>query len=81
MLHTTGITVTNFEVGAHKYGVFDVDGTRAGRRKWVHVFEELQCMLFVAPLSGYDQCLVEDKDSVSTTQQRNFEETMRIFNH
>ena len=45
--------------------MFDVGGQRSERKKWVHCFEGVHCLLFVAALSGYDQCLVEDKTSVS----------------
>jgi len=41
--------------------MFDVGGQRSERKKWVHCFEGVHCLLFVAALSGYDQCLVEDK--------------------
>ena len=46
--------------------MFDVGGQRSERKKWVHCFEGVHCLLFVAALSGYDQCLVEDKTAVWT---------------
>ncbi|KAL9604006.1 MAG: hypothetical protein Q9219_000768 [cf. Caloplaca sp. 3 TL-2023] len=60
-LRTTGITETLFELGQLKYHMFDVGGQRSERKKWVHCFEGVHCLMFVAALSGYDQCLVEDK--------------------
>ncbi|MCJ1329191.1 hypothetical protein MMC10_005869 [Thelotrema lepadinum] len=60
-LRTTGITETLFELGQLTYHMFDVGGQRSERKKWVHCFEGVHCLLFVAALSGYDQCLVEDK--------------------
>lgn len=45
--------------------MFDVGGQRSERKKWVHCFEGVHCLLFVAAMSGYDQCLVEDKTAVS----------------
>ncbi|MCJ1239459.1 hypothetical protein MMC14_007455 [Varicellaria rhodocarpa] len=60
-LRTTGITETLFELGQLNYHMFDVGGQRSERKKWVHCFEGVHCLLFVAALSGYDQCLVEDK--------------------
>ncbi len=45
--------------------MFDVGGQRSERKKWVHCFEGVHCLMFVAALSGYDQCLVEDKTAVS----------------
>ena len=67
-LRTTGITETLFELGQLTYHMFDVGGQRSERKKWVHCFEGVQCLLFVAALSGYDQCLVEDKAAVSLNQ-------------
>ncbi|MCJ1272366.1 hypothetical protein MMC21_000152 [Puttea exsequens] len=60
-LRTTGITETLFELGQLNYHMFDVGGQRSERKKWVHCFEGVHCLMFVAALSGYDQCLVEDK--------------------
>ena len=64
-LRTTGITETLFELGQLNYHMFDVGGQRSERKKWVHCFEGVHCLMFVAALSGYDQCLVEDKTAVS----------------
>jgi hypothetical protein len=33
--------------------------------QWVSCFENVTAILFLVALSGYDECLVEDKDSVS----------------
>ena len=65
-LRTTGITETLFELGQLNYHMFDVGGQRSERKKWVHCFEGVHCLMFVAALSGYDQCLVEDKTAVSS---------------
>jgi hypothetical protein len=45
--------------------MFDVGGQRSERKKWIHCFEGVTAVLFMAAISGYDQCLVEDKDAVS----------------
>lgn len=44
--------------------MIDVGGQRSERRKWIHCFENVDCLIFVAALSGYDQCLVEDHNAV-----------------
>lgn len=41
-------------------------GQRSERKKWIHCFEGVTAVLFMAAISGYDQCLVEDKDAVSS---------------
>ncbi|OAP65052.1 hypothetical protein AYL99_01024 [Fonsecaea erecta] len=59
-LRTTGITETVFELQQLTFRMMDVGGQRSERKKWIHCFEGVQCLLFMAALSGYDQCLVED---------------------
>ncbi|KAI9900044.1 hypothetical protein N3K66_004306 [Trichothecium roseum] len=60
-LRTTGITETIFDLGQLTYRMFDVGGQRSERKKWIHCFENVNCLLFLVAISGYDQCLVEDK--------------------
>jgi guanine nucleotide-binding protein subunit alpha len=61
-LRTTGITETIFDLGQLTYRMFDVGGQRSERKKWIHCFENVNSLLFLVAISGYDQCLVEDKD-------------------
>ncbi|RFU27259.1 hypothetical protein B7463_g9078, partial [Scytalidium lignicola] len=61
-LRTTGITETHFDLGALQYRMFDVGGQRSERKKWIHCFENVHALLFLVAISGYDQCLAEDKD-------------------
>src|SRR5271156_3263605 len=63
-LRTTGITETLFEMGDLNFRMMDVGGQRSERKKWIHCFEGVQCLLFMVALSGYDQCLVEDQNAV-----------------
>ena len=65
-LRTTGITETLFELGQMNFRMMDVGGQRSERKKWIHCFEGVQCLLFMVALSGYDQCLVEDQNAVCT---------------
>ncbi|BFZ61559.1 hypothetical protein YB2330_002631 [Saitoella coloradoensis] len=60
---TTGISETVFELRDLTYRMFDVGGQRSERRKWIHCFENVTGVLFLAAISGYDQCLAEDKDA------------------
>jgi guanine nucleotide-binding protein subunit alpha len=45
--------------------MFDVGGQRSERKKWIHCFDNVTAILFVVAISGYDQSLAEDRDSVS----------------
>lgn len=59
-LRTTGITETFFDLKEMTFRMMDVGGQRSERKKWIHCFEGVQCLLFLAALSGYDQSLIED---------------------
>lgn len=63
-LRTTGITETVFDLGSLQYRMFDVGGQRSERKKWIHCFENVNALMFLVAISGYDQCLAEDKDGV-----------------
>lgn len=61
---TTGITESLFDLGHLTYRMVDIGGQRSERKKWIHCFEDVHCLLFLVALSGYDQCLAEDRDGV-----------------
>ncbi len=44
--------------------MFDVGGQRSERKKWEHCFEDVHVVLFLVAISGYDQALVEDQNTV-----------------
>ncbi|OLL23030.1 Guanine nucleotide-binding protein subunit alpha [Neolecta irregularis DAH-3] len=58
---TTGITETTFIIGELTYRMFDVGGQRSERKKWIHCFENVTCILFLVAISEYDQRLLEDE--------------------
>jgi guanine nucleotide-binding protein G(i) subunit alpha len=58
---TTGITETTFAIGGTTYRMVDVGGQRSERKKWIHCFENVTAILFLAALSEYDEKLVEDE--------------------
>lgn len=45
--------------------MYDVGGQRSERKKWIHVFDNVQVVMFLAAISGYDQSLIEDRKGVS----------------
>lgn len=47
------------------FRMFDVGGQRSERKKWIHCFEGVTCIIFCAALSAYDMVLVEDEEVVS----------------
>jgi guanine nucleotide-binding protein subunit alpha len=60
---TIGITEATFQLKDHEMLMVDVGGQKSERRKWIHCFQDVTSILFLVSLSGYDQCLVEDKDA------------------
>ncbi|KAL8801692.1 MAG: hypothetical protein Q9182_004286 [Xanthomendoza sp. 2 TL-2023] len=67
-VHTNQTWSECFETNNFVYNVFDVDGYRSGRKKWVHTFGGVECLLFVASLAGYDTRLLEDRTANQLTE-------------
>jgi len=61
-VRTTGIVESAFEIDGNKFKMFDVGGQRNERKKWMHCFEGVTAVLFVAAISEYDQVLYEDEN-------------------
>ena len=72
-VQTTGVVETSFKQGTITYQIVDVGGQRSERRKWLHCFDDVKAVLFVAALSGYDMTLTED----GTTNR--MEESLNLF--
>ncbi|MES1907578.1 MAG: hypothetical protein MHM6MM_000671 [Cercozoa sp. M6MM] len=62
-VRTTGIVETAFEIENNLFKMFDVGGQRSERRKWIHCFEDVTSVIFVAAISEYDQMLYEDDET------------------
>ena len=75
-LATTRITETRFQADTKMLRIFDLGGSIDERKNWVHTFEDNQCLIFVASLSGYNQCLIEDK---SGNQLEELQDALRLF--
>lgn len=60
-VRTTGIVQSDFVIKSMNFSMFDVGGQRNERRKWIHAFDDVDSVIFVAALSEYDQVLFEDE--------------------
>jgi GTPase SAR1 family protein len=60
-VRTTGIVESQFAVDNNKFSLYDVGGQRNERKKWIHCFENVTAVIFVAAISEYDQRLFEDE--------------------
>ena len=72
-VQTTGIVETSFKSGSITYRLTDVGGQRSERRKWLHCFDDVKAVLFVASLNEYNMTLIED----GTTNR--MEESLNLF--
>jgi len=70
-VRTTGIVETSFEIEGNNFKMFDVGGQRNERKKWIHCFENVSCVVFVAAISEYDQVLFEDESTNRVTEALN----------
>lgn len=70
---TTGIIKEEVEMDGVDFVIYDVGGQRSERRKWMHMFDHVTSVIFVAAASEYDQVLFED----SSTNR--LEEALNLF--
>jgi len=72
-VRTTGIVQSDFTIKSIQFSMFDVGGQRNERRKWIHCFDNVNAVVFVASCSEFDQKLFEDE-----TQNR-LDEAIQLF--
>lgn len=61
-LRTSGIVERLFNVHGVKFRFLDVGGQRNERKKWLHCFDRVTSVVFVAAISEFDQFLFEEED-------------------
>jgi GTPase SAR1 family protein len=54
-VRTTGIIVSEIVENPLRFQIVDVGGQRSERRKWIHCFDDVKAIIYLASLSGYDQ--------------------------
>ncbi|KAF5372768.1 hypothetical protein D9615_010140 [Tricholomella constricta] len=63
-IQTMGVAEHVFDVNIHgksvSWHLFDVGGARGQRHSWVPYFDDANAIIFVAPVSAFDQYLEED---------------------
>ncbi|KAI9689697.1 MAG: hypothetical protein M1820_010067 [Bogoriella megaspora] len=64
-LRTTGISETPFKKGPIEFSLFDVGGVRGERKKWIHVFDCVNLVIFMVDATGYDKIILEDRNGNS----------------
>ncbi|XP_066503409.1 guanine nucleotide-binding protein subunit alpha-15-like [Hoplias malabaricus] len=69
----TGINDYSFVVEKITLRIVDVRGQKSERRKWIHCFENVTSLIFLASLSEYDQLLEENN------KDNRMEESLTLF--
>lgn len=59
-VRTSGIVTERYVIDNTIFEMYDVGGQRNERKKWIHCFEGVTAVIFVAAISEYDQKLFED---------------------
>jgi len=62
-VRTKGIVEDEFVIDSNTINIYDVGGQRSERKKWIHCFNGVTAVLFVAALNEYDMVLEEAPDT------------------
>merc|ERR1712228_317846 len=62
---TTGVIEQTFTIKKNIFHVFDVGGQKSERKKWIHCFESVTAVIFVASMNCYDEVMFEDEEKNS----------------
>ena len=67
-VRTSGIVTERYVIDGKSFEMYDVGGQRNERKKWIHCFDDVTAVIFVAALSEYDQVLMEDSSMNRMTE-------------
>ncbi len=67
-VRTSGIVTEKYVIDGKPFEMYDVGGQRNERKKWIHCFDDVTAVIFVAALSEYDQALFEDSSQNRMTE-------------
>eukprot|EP01084_Bolivina_argentea_P066149 120593_1 len=67
--HTKGIIEHKLIIGDVDCKIFQVCGLRDERKRWIHCFDSVTCVIFTASLSCYNEYLFEDKETNAMHEQ------------
>merc|ERR1712228_78372 len=70
---TTGVLDQKFTLEKNEFHVFDVGGQKSERKKWIHCFDNVTAVIFVAALSCFDQLMFEDEGNQMVDSLQTFD--------
>jgi len=59
-VRTSGIVEETYKIDGVDFVMYDVGGQRNERKKWIHCFDKVTAVIFVAAINEYNQVLYED---------------------
>lgn len=59
-VRTSGVVTEKYDIESTPFEMYDVGGQKNERKKWIHCFDDVTAIIFVAAISEYDQQLFED---------------------
>jgi len=67
---TTGIVEYSFKIQKNNFRMVDVGGQRTERRKWIHCFENVTSVIFLAALSDYNENVIRNCNQTEDDENR-----------
>eukprot|EP01084_Bolivina_argentea_P299239 515782_1 len=64
-IRTTGMIESKYKMDQYELSIFDTGGERNERKKWIHTFENVDIVIYVAALSHFCCVLWEDEKTIS----------------
>eukprot|EP00555_Chaetoceros_dichaeta_P001104 CAMPEP_0198279306 /NCGR_PEP_ID=MMETSP1447-20131203/66854_1 /TAXON_ID=420782 /ORGANISM="Chaetoceros dichaeta, Strain CCMP1751" /LENGTH=203 /DNA_ID=CAMNT_0043974467 /DNA_START=87 /DNA_END=698 /DNA_ORIENTATION=+ len=80
-VRTSGIVTEKYVIDTKNFEMYDVGGQRNERKKWIHCFDDVTAVIFVAAISEFDQVLFEDSSTNRMVEAANrMVEAVELFN-
>ncbi|CAM9307118.1 unnamed protein product, partial [Ectocarpus fasciculatus] len=70
-IRSSGIVVDKYCIDGTTFEMYDVGGQRNERKKWIHCFDNVTAVIYVAALSEYNQGMFEDANTNRMTEAVN----------
>ncbi|CAI2319756.1 unnamed protein product [Caenorhabditis sp. 36 PRJEB53466] len=70
---TIGVVQTTISIKGTMFRIYDVGGQRSERRKWIHLFDNVNATIFISAINEFNQKLNEDRE------QNRMKESIKLF--